>query len=144
MWPSKALQLALVRKHERTAFAFGPAKPGRFVEALSQPVVLAGDHEGVVGTVLTRDAHGLGDQLPTVPPAPLARHDVELGQVRLLCAAPHRRLSSHHDDAHSRAAATPSPSEPLSTVTTTLTVCLGDDRTRVPERGLWRRRDGRL
>ena len=47
---TEGLQLALVRQHERTAFALGPAEPGRLVEALGKPVVLARDQERVVGT----------------------------------------------------------------------------------------------
>ena len=79
------LQVALVRKHDRTAFAFGPAEARRLVEALGKPVFLARDHKRVVGAPLARHPQGLGDQLAAVPLPPPARYDIQLGQVDLLC-----------------------------------------------------------
>ena len=103
---TEELKLTLVRKHDRTGFTLGPAEPGRLVEALGAPVVLARNHKRVVGTSLTRDPHGFGNEFPAVSLTPLARYDVELGQVGLLRRAPHRRLNPHHCDPDSRAGRT--------------------------------------
>ena len=103
----EGLQLELIGKHDRTAFAFGPAEPGRLVQALGKPVLLARDHKRVVGTPLAPNPQGLGDQLPAVPPTPLGRYYVQLGQVHLLCRAPHRRLNPHHRNPDPRAGLMP-------------------------------------
>lgn len=63
----RAHRRAPIGQHERTAFAIGPAKPSRLVEALGKPVMLARDQVRVVGSQLARDPQGLSDRLPSVP-----------------------------------------------------------------------------